>query len=50
MKRVVIVGGGIAGLAVAKTLLDGGLKAEIIVVTQAPHYFAGPSRPLLLTN
>jgi len=44
------VGGGIAGLAVAKTLIEGGLKAEITVVTQNPHYFAGPSRPLLLTN
>jgi len=50
MKRVVIVGGGIAGLAVAKTLIEGGLNAEITVVTQNPHYFAGPSRPLLLTN
>lgn len=50
MKRVVIVGGGIAGMTVAKTLLEGKMQAEITVVNSAPHYFAGPSRPLLLTG
>jgi NADH dehydrogenase FAD-containing subunit len=42
MKKVVIVGGGIAGLTVAKTLLEGKMQAEITVVNSAPHYFAGP--------
>ncbi|MGC9131332.1 MAG: NAD(P)/FAD-dependent oxidoreductase [Pyrobaculum sp.] len=50
MKKVVIVGGGIAGLTVAKTLLEGKMQAEITVVNSAPHYFAGPSRPLVLTG
>lgn len=50
MKRVVIVGGGIAGMAAAKTLTDGKINAEIIVISQNPHYISGPSRPLLLTN
>ena len=50
MKKVVIVGGGIGGMAVANTLISGKIGAEIFVVTQNPHYVSGPSRPLLLTK
>ncbi len=50
MKKVVIIGGGIAGMAVAKTLVDAKINAEITVITQNPHYISGPSRPLALTN
>ncbi|MEZ0320108.1 MAG: FAD/NAD(P)-binding oxidoreductase [Pyrobaculum sp.] len=50
MKKIVVVGGGIAGMAAVKTLLDGKVNAEITVITQNPHYISGPSRPLLLTN
>ncbi|MEL9990753.1 MAG: FAD/NAD(P)-binding oxidoreductase [Thermoproteus sp.] len=50
MKKVVVVGGGIAGMAAVKTLLEGKIDAEITVITQNPHYVSGPSRPLLLTN
>lgn len=49
MKNVVIVGGGIAGMAVANTLAERKV-ANINVITDFPFYFAGPSRPLLLTN
>lgn len=51
MPRAVIVGGGIAGLAVAHTLKDK-LKdgIEVTVVTKDPFYMAGPTRPLLLTG
>ncbi len=50
MKRVVIVGGGIAGLGVANTLAEKLKGAEITVINKEAFYFAGPSRPLLLTN
>ncbi|WP_333639259.1 FAD/NAD(P)-binding oxidoreductase [Pyrobaculum aerophilum] len=50
MKRVVIVGGGVAGITVAKTLLEGKMLAEITVVNNTPHYFSGPSRPLIITQ
>ena len=50
MKKVVIIGGGIAGMAAAKTLIDGKIDAEITIVTQNPFYISGPSRPLMLTN
>jgi len=50
-KRVVVVGGGVAGLGVAKTLLErAGGAVEVTVVTKDPFYLAGPSRPLLLTG
>lgn len=49
MKRVVVVGGGIAGMAVANTLAEK-KAAEVTVITNSPFYFAGPSRPLLLTG
>lgn len=50
MKRVVIVGGGVAGITVVKTLLEGKMLAEITVVNNTPHYFSGPSRPLIITQ
>ena len=50
MKKVVIVGGGVAGITVAKTLLEGKMQAEITVVNNTPHYFSGPSRPLIITQ
>nr|KJR73528.1 MAG: pyridine nucleotide-disulfide oxidoreductase [Thermoproteus sp. AZ2] len=49
MKRVVIIGGGIAGMAIANALAEK-KAAEITVITNSPTYFAGPSRPLLLTG
>ncbi|BDC18576.1 FAD/NAD(P)-binding oxidoreductase [Acidianus sp. HS-5] len=51
MKKVVIVGGGIAGMGIANTLaekLKG--KAEVTVINKEDFYFAGPSRPLILTG
>lgn len=49
--RITIVGGGIAGVAVAKTLLEKtGGEAEIQIITKDEHYTAGPSRPLILTG
>ncbi|CCC82454.1 NAD(P)/FAD-dependent oxidoreductase [Thermoproteus tenax] len=50
MKKVVIIGGGIAGMTVAKTLIEGKANVEITVLNSSPHYFSGPSRPLLLTG
>jgi sulfide:quinone oxidoreductase len=50
MKRILIVGGGIAGLGVANTLAEKLKGAEITVVNKEAFYFAGPSRPLLLTG
>ncbi len=50
-KRVVVIGGGIAGMGVAKALLEkAGDKVEVTVVTKDPFYMAGPSRPLLVTG
>ncbi len=50
-KRVVIIGGGIAGMGVAHALKDkAGEAVEITVITKDPFYMTGPSRPLLLTK
>ncbi|QXJ35591.1 FAD-dependent oxidoreductase [Saccharolobus shibatae] len=50
-KKIVIIGGGIAGLGIANTLVEKVKdKAEIAVINKEDFYFAGPSRPLLLTN
>ncbi len=50
-KRVVIIGGGIAGMGVAHALKDkAGDAVEVTVITKDPFYMTGPSRPLLLTN
>ncbi|MCH4814730.1 MAG: FAD/NAD(P)-binding oxidoreductase [Saccharolobus sp.] len=50
-KKIVIIGGGIAGLGIANTLVEKVKdKAEITVINKEDFYFAGPSRPLLLTN
>ncbi|MFP3200808.1 MAG: FAD/NAD(P)-binding oxidoreductase [Sulfolobus sp.] len=49
-KRIVIIGGGIGGMGVATTLAQKMRDAEITVINKEAFYFAGPSRPLLLTN
>lgn len=50
-KHVVVVGGGIAGMAAARTLIERvGDAVEVTVVTKDSFYMAGPSRPLLLTG
>ncbi len=49
-KKVVIIGGGIAGLAVANTLAERGAGLKPVIVTKDPYYVAGPSRPLILTG
>ena len=50
-KRVVIVGGGIAGIGVARNLIDrAGDAVEVTVIAKDPFYMSGPSRPLLLTG
>ncbi|MFP3236808.1 MAG: FAD-dependent oxidoreductase, partial [Vulcanisaeta sp.] len=50
-KRVVIVGGGIAGLGVANTLVSkAGDLVDVYVITRDRYYVGGPTRPLLLTN
>jgi len=50
-KRVVVIGGGIAGMTVAHDLLGKAADmVEVTVVTKDPFYMTGPSRPLLLTN
>ncbi|MEM0173277.1 MAG: FAD/NAD(P)-binding oxidoreductase [Sulfolobaceae archaeon] len=49
-KKLVIVGGGIAGMGVANAVADKLKNIEIIVINKENFYFAGPSRPLLLTN
>lgn len=50
-KKVVIIGGGIAGLTVANTLIEKAKDlVEVTVITRDGHYMGGPTRPLLLTN
>ncbi|KSW12543.1 pyridine nucleotide-disulfide oxidoreductase [Pyrodictium occultum] len=50
-KRVVIIGGGIAGMGAAHNLVDRvGDQVEVTVITKDPFYMTGPSRPLLLTG
>ncbi len=50
-KKVVIVGGGIAGLTIANTLIEKAKDSvEVTVITRDRHYIGGPTRPLLLTN
>ncbi len=50
-KRVVIVGGGVAGVAAARTLRERlGDQVSVTIVTRDPYYMAGPSRPLILTR
>ncbi|MCE4625547.1 MAG: NAD(P)/FAD-dependent oxidoreductase [Desulfurococcales archaeon] len=50
-KKVVIIGGGIAGMGVAKTLREqAGDAFDITVITKDTFYMAGPSRPLILTG
>lgn len=49
--RILVIGGGIAGIAVAKTLLEKAKgEVDIRIVTKDRFYVAGPSRPLLLTG
>ncbi|MEB3851640.1 MAG: FAD-dependent oxidoreductase [Desulfurococcales archaeon] len=50
-KRVVIVGGGIAGVGVARNLLARARDlVDVTVIAKDPFYMSGPSRPLLLTG
>ena len=50
-KRVVVIGGGIAGMGFAHALVDKAKDAvEVTVINKDPFYMTGPSRPLLLTN
>ncbi len=50
-KRVVVIGGGIAGMTFAETIKDRlGDKVEVTVITRDTFYMTGPSRPLLLTK
>ncbi len=50
MKQVTIIGGGIAGIGVARALLDKTNNVKVTVITKDTFYLAGPSRPLLLTG
>ncbi|BFH74118.1 FAD-dependent oxidoreductase [Sulfurisphaera javensis] len=50
MKNIVIIGGGIGGMGVATTLAQKLKNVNITVINKEAFYFAGPSRPLLLTN
>ena len=50
-KRVVVIGGGIAGMGAAKTLLEkAGDQLDVTIVNKDPFYMAGPTRPLILTG
>ncbi len=50
-KKVVVIGGGIAGIAVARNLVEkAGDLVDVTVVTKDPFYMSGPSRPLLVTG
>ena len=50
-KRVVVVGGGIAGVGAARTLVERvGDSVDVTIVTRDTYYAAGPSRPLILTG
>ncbi|MEM0305140.1 MAG: FAD/NAD(P)-binding oxidoreductase [Saccharolobus sp.] len=49
-KKIVIIGGGIAGMGIANTLAEKLKDKEITVINKEDFYFAGPSRPLLLTK
>ena len=50
-KRILVIGGGIAGMGFAKAVKEkAGDNVEITVVTKDPFYMTGPSRPLLLTK
>ncbi len=50
-RRVVIVGGGIAGVGAARALLDRVRDSvDVTIVTREPYYAAGPSRPLIITG
>ena len=50
-KRIVVIGGGIAGVSFARTLKErGGDELDITIITKDPFYNAGPSKPLLLTG
>ncbi len=48
MKRVVVIGGGIGGVEVARTLSEKGVP--VTLVTEKDYYISGPSRPLVLSN
>ncbi len=50
-KRILVIGGGIAGMGFAHALVDKARdNVEVTVVTKDSFYMAGPSRPLILTR
>ncbi len=50
-KRILVIGGGIAGMGFAGAVAEkAGEAVEVTVVTKDPFYATGPSRPLLLTR
>ncbi len=48
MAKVIIIGGGIAGLEAANYLANKGV--EVILISEKDYYISGPSRPLILSN
>lgn len=51
VKRILVVGGGIAGVGLARVLAEKGKgQVEVEIITKDRFYTAGPSKPLILTG